>query len=166
MTSVAIDHFVSIAYTLKDATSGEVLDETSKSAPLSYLHGRGELVPGLEAALEGKVAGDAAKITLDPAEGYGARDNDRVITVPRDRFNEAPEVGTTVQASGANGHPLRFTVAEVDANTITLDGNHPLAGRTLTFDLEIVSVREATELELNGGQNHCSSGSCGGGCHC
>ncbi len=162
MTTVATDHIVSIAYTLTDAESGEVLDQSSKEGPLKYLHGHGQLVPGVEQALEGKAGGHATKITLEAADAYGERDEERVLTVPKDRFgDELPEVGAIVQAATADGHAHRLKVIKVEDDEITMDGNHPLAGRRLTFDLEVVDVRAATEQELAHGHAHCGGGGCG-----
>lgn len=162
MTNVAGDHIVSIAYTLTDADSGEVLDQSTKENPLKYLHGHGQLVPGVEKALEGKESGHTAEVTLEAADAYGDHDEERVLTVPKERFgDELPEVGAVVQAATADGHAFRLRVTKVEGDQITMDGNHPLAGRKLTFALEVVEVRAATEQELSHGHAHCGGGGCG-----
>jgi FKBP-type peptidyl-prolyl cis-trans isomerase SlyD len=162
MTTVAGDHIVSIAYTLTDTDSGEELDKSTKEEPLKYLHGHGQLVPGVEQALEGQTSGHSTKLTLEAADAYGERDEDRVLTVPMERFgDETPEVGAVVQAATADGHAFRLKVTKVEGDEITMDGNHPLAGRKLTFELEVVEVRPATEEELSHGHAHCGGGGCG-----
>lgn len=176
-TTIASDHIVAITYKLTDADSGEVLDESGRDEPLQYLHGHGQLVDGLEAALDGKASGFGTTITLAAADAYGDRDEERVITVPKDRFSEMPEIGQVVQASGPDGHAFRLKVSKIEDDSITLDGNHPLAGRRLTFEVEVTDVRAATEHELSHGHAHCGhdhgdhgcgghgEGGCGGG-HC
>lgn len=174
-TSVASDHIVAITYKLTDADSGEVLDETGEDEPLQYLHGHGQLVDGLEAALEGQTSGFGTTVTLAAADAYGERDEERVITVPKDRFSDMPQIGQVVQASGPDGHAFRLKVSKIENDEITLDGNHPLAGRRLTFEVAVTEVRAATEQELAHGHAHCGhdhghgcgdhGDGCGGG-HC
>ncbi|MBW2734757.1 MAG: peptidylprolyl isomerase [Deltaproteobacteria bacterium] len=161
--SVAADQIVSIHYSLEDAESSEALDSSGGGAPLEYLHGRGQLVPGLEKALEGKDAGEKLEVKIPPEEAYGVVDAERIIKVPRENFDEDVEVGQAVQAATPDGHPIRLRVTAVEGDEITLDANHPLAGRTLAFSVEIVAVRPATEEELTRSHHHCGSGSCGSG---
>lgn len=156
-----------IHYTLKN-DEGVVLDSSRDREPLEYLHGNGNLISGLEAQLEGKEAGDSFTAVIPPAEGYGEYDERLIAKVPRSQFeSEAPiEVGMSFQASTIGG-PMIVRVTEISDDEITVDGNHELAGKTLHFDVEVVSVREATDEELipqfaGGCGGGCSS--CGGGC--
>ena len=144
---------VTIDYTLTD-DEGEVLDTSKGGTPLSYLHGTGSIVPGLESALEGKKAGDALKVTVAPAEGYGDRDERLVQEVPRDRLPaDEVELGMRFEVRGDQGE-LTVTVVSMDDANVTLDGNHPLAGVTLSFDVTVVEVRDATAEELEHGHAH------------
>lgn len=145
---------VSIHYTLKN-DAGEVLDTSSGHEPLAYLHGSGNIVPGLEKALEGKQAGDSVSVSVTPEEGYGPRHDGLVQEVPRAAFEGVDEIEPDMQfhAEGPAG-PLVLTVTKVEGDTITVDGNHPLAGETLHFAVEVTEVRDATEEELEHGHVH------------
>ena len=124
------------------ADAGEVLDSSRGREPLSYLHGAGNIVPGLEEAMEGKRAGDAFKVDVAPEDGYGIHHDGLVQDVPRGAFQgvDTIEPGMSFQASTPQGvHSV--TVTKVTADTITVDGNHPLAGQTLHFDVEVTEVR-------------------------
>jgi len=149
---------VTIDYTLTD-DRGEVLDTSQGQEPLVYIQGSGSIIPGLETALEGKSAGDALKVTIAPAQGYGERDEELVQAVPRERFPPGGEltVGMRFQAQGANGSHV-VTVVGVDEKQVTVDANHPLAGVTLSFDVKVVEVREATPDELKHGHVHGKGG--------
>lgn len=153
------DRVVSIDYTLKDK-DGTVIDTSKNSTPLEYMHGRGSLIPGLEKELDGKKAGDAITAVIEPKDAYGEYDESLVIKVPRSQFDPGIEIkeGMQFQASTPGG-PAIVTVTSVTADEVTVDANHELAGKTLYFDVNVVSVREATEDELNP-----PSGGCGGGC--
>lgn len=152
---------VSIHYTLRD-DAGNVLDSSSGRAPLAYLHGNGKLVPGLESALDGKSAGDKLIVTVAPEQGYGVRDAGLVQILPRTKFAGDAEIapGMQFQAKGAGGVRL-ITVTSVERDLVTVDANHPLAGKTLHFQVEITEVRQATREELEhrhvhgpGGHHH------------
>ncbi|HEY8944224.1 MAG TPA: peptidylprolyl isomerase [Polyangiaceae bacterium] len=144
---------ITIDYTLTD-DSGEVLDSSEDDGPLSYLHGFGNIVPGLEAALEGKNPGDTLQVTVAPVDGYGERDEKLVQAIPRNRFPKGDiEVGMRFSADSAAG-PRMLTVVAVDQKEVTVDGNHPLAGQTLSFDVTVREVREATEEEIEHGHVH------------
>jgi FKBP-type peptidyl-prolyl cis-trans isomerase SlyD len=149
---------VTIDYTLTD-DRGEVLDTSEGQEPLVYIQGAGSIIPGLETALEGKAAGDALKVTIAPADGYGDRDEELVQSVPRERFPVGGEitVGMRFHAQGANGTHL-VQVVKVDDKSVTVDANHPLAGVTLSFDVKIIEVREATADELQHGHVHGKGG--------
>jgi FKBP-type peptidyl-prolyl cis-trans isomerase SlyD len=148
---------VTIDYTLTD-DKGEVLDTSQGSQPLTYLHGSGNIIPGLETALEGRATGDSFRVVVDPPEGYGERDERLVQSVPRARFpTREVEVGMQFQIEGQGG-TLVVTVIGVDAEVVTLDGNHPLAGATLSFDVTVLDVRDATLEELSHGHAHGEGG--------
>lgn len=149
---------VLIHYTLT-SDSGETLDSSEGREPLGYLHGFGNIIPGLENALVGKKAGDKLKVSIPPAEAYGVREDALVQIVPRSAFGGAPdlEVGMQFQAQTPEGVRV-VTVVDVAGDDITLDGNHPLAGETLHFDVEVTEVRAATEEELTHGHVHGAGG--------
>lgn len=145
----------SIEYTLKD-NEGQVLDTSEGREPLTYLHGSGNLVPGLESALEGNGEGDSVSVTVDPAEGFGERDENLIQQVPKTAFEgvESIEAGMRFQASDENGQGRIVTVTEVADDEVTVDANHPLAGVPLNFDVNVVEVREASEEEIEHGHAH------------
>ncbi len=146
---IAKDMVVSITYTLTDET-GAVIDSSDRSDPLSYLHGHGQIIPGLEKALEGHRPGDSADIQIPASEGYGQRDPERIITVARDLFGFDVTEGDYVQAEQQDGTKIPFHVVGLTDTEVTLDGNHPLAGKDLHFSVTIVDVRAATGDELPG----------------
>ena len=151
------DKVVSIEYTLKDA-DGNVID-ASNGRPLAYLHGHGQIIPGLEKALEGRQVGDRITVTVPAAEGYGERIEQLVQQVPRQMFQgvDKIEVGMRFEAQSEQGvHSVEVT--QVDGDMITVDGNHPLAGKDLNFEVEIVGIRDATEEELAHGHAHGEGG--------
>ena len=145
---------VSIDYILTDA-KGEVLDRSSKGKPLQFIHGLGHLIPGLEKALEGKAAGESLQAKIPHAEGYGARDESLMQSLPKDNFEEIPDlqVGMELEAEGDEGIRI-ITVVGIEGDKVIVDGNHPLAGVDLNFDVNIVAVRAATTDELGHGHVH------------
>lgn len=154
------DRVVSIHYTLKDET-GEVLDTSDGRDPLDYVHGAGQIIPGLESELEGKKEGDNFSVVIQPEDGYGSRDESLVHEVQKTEFDAPDEIEVGMQFRvGAEGGNLIMVVAGVHDETVTLDGNHPLAGVTLSFDVDIAGVREATEDELKASRHVHNSG-CG-----
>jgi FKBP-type peptidyl-prolyl cis-trans isomerase SlyD len=152
---VAPNAIVTIDYTLTDDT-GEVLDSSRDTEPLSYIHGLGAIIPGLEAALEGRVAGDAFQIAITPELAYGHRDDSLQQVVARTMLDvgEELELGMRFQAETADGRTSILTITALEGDQVTLDGNHPLAGMTLHFDVKVMAVREATEEELDHGHAH------------
>jgi FKBP-type peptidyl-prolyl cis-trans isomerase SlyD len=152
--TIAKDRVVSIDYTLTN-DKGEVLDTSQGRAPLEYLHGAGNLISGLETALAGQSPGDQMNVTVQPAEGYGDRDEGLVANVGREAFQgiEELQVGMRFQADTSQGTRL-FTVTEIEGDQVKIDGNHPLAGEVLNFDVTVRDVREATETELEHGHAH------------
>ncbi len=151
---------VSIHYTVKDQDGNQV-DSSIGGEPLEYLHGNGYLIIGLEKQLEGKAPGDKLTCTVEPKEAYGEYDESMVIEVNKSQFDAGVDIEVGMQFQAGGGQIV--TVKKVDGDTVTIDANHELAGKTLTFDVEIVDVREATEEELNPQGCGCG-GSCGGGC--
>lgn len=151
---IAADTVVTLEYTLTD-DSGEVID-ASDGEPLEYLHGQGQLVPGLERQLEGHKAGETLAVDVLPAEGYGDHEPARVVQVERNELpaDLDPEVGMELNTEGPNGEPITLWITDVSETEITLDGNHPLAGQTLHFNIEVRAVRAATEEELTHGHVH------------
>lgn len=149
---------VSIHYTLKN-DAGDVLDSSSGREPLAYLHGTGNIIPGLEKALEGKAAGEKMNVSVAPEEGYGERHDGLIQEVPRDAFQGVDDIqpGMQFHAQGPSG-PMVVTVKEVGEGTVKVDGNHPLAGETLHFDVEVAEVREATAEEQEHGHVHGAGG--------
>jgi FKBP-type peptidyl-prolyl cis-trans isomerase SlyD len=145
---------VTLHYTLRD-DQGAVIDTSSGRAPLSYLHGKGNIIPGLEQALAGKSAGDRLEVTVAPEQGYGPRDERLVQTLPRSRFEQgtALQPGMQLRATTPRGARI-VTVVKVERDFVTVDGNHPLAGRTLHFAVEVAEVRRATHEEVSHGHVH------------
>lgn len=151
---IAKNAVVSIDYTLTD-DNGQVIDTSEGRGPLSYLHGSGNVIPGLENALEGKTEGDKVNVTVPPEEGYGDRDESLIQAVPKKMFAETaePEPGMQFQAMGPDGARI-LTVMKVEGDQVTVDANHPLAGQQLNFDVAIVNIREASEEEVEHGHVH------------
>jgi len=150
---IAKNTVVAISYTLKDP-DGNMIDQSQDNAPFHYLHGAGNIIPGLESELDGKQAGDALNVAINPQDGYGQRDDSLVRTVPRNMFDtDTIQAGMQFTAHSENGHRL-VTVVNVDGDNVTLDENHPLAGVTLHFDVKVMDVRAATEEELDHGHAH------------
>ena len=145
---VAKDRVVSIDYTLKDQ-KGNLLETSQGREPLRYIHGQGQIMTGLESALEGAGTGEKKDVTVTPEKGYGPRDQSLVRRVSKNVFEgvEGPEVGMRFRARTQEGERI-FAVTDIAGDTVTIDGNHPLAGVTLKFQVEVKDVREATREEL------------------
>jgi FKBP-type peptidyl-prolyl cis-trans isomerase SlyD len=152
--SIAPDQVVSINYTLRD-DAGEVIDQSAAGEPLTYLHGHGNLIPGLERELAGKSTGDRVQVKIAPVDGYGEYDRALVQKVPRRALKGIADVrvGIRLQAQTADG-ARAVTVTQLTGDMVTLDGNHPLAGQNLNFDVEVAQVRAATAEELAHGHVH------------
>ena len=152
--AIGTDSVVSIHYTLKDDT-GTVLDRSETGEPLAYLHGHGKLIAGLEQELTGKNSGDELTVTVPAAQGYGEYDESLVQSVPRRSLRGIKDVkvGMRLHAQSAEGTQA-LTVTKILGDMVTLDGNHPLAGKSLHFDVRIEEVRAATEEELSHGHVH------------
>ena len=146
------DAVVLIHYTLKN-DAGEVLDSSAGHDPLAYLQGHGNIIPGLEEALEGRSAGDKMLVSVPPEKGYGVKDDGLIQQVPKRAFQGEVRAGMQFTAS-TQGGPRTVVVTRVQGDMVTVDGNHPLAGETLHFDVEITEVRAASEEELSHGHVH------------
>jgi FKBP-type peptidyl-prolyl cis-trans isomerase SlyD len=168
MLTISENKVVTFEYTLKN-DNGEIIDSSTDNMPITYLHGSGNIIPGLEYELEGKKIGDKFHASIEPEDGYGIRHEELVQTIDRDRFSHLPniEVGMQVQAYDEDGMQL-LTIVDISGNDVTLDANHPLSGQRLHFDIEIIDMREATEEEIEFGlYGNCDCGDaqgCGGGC--
>ncbi len=146
---------VSMHYTLTD-DDGNVLDSSEGSEPLAYLHGGGNIIPGLEKALTGKIKGDSLEVSVAPEEAYGESRPELVQVVNKAAFQgvDKVEAGMMFETQSPDGAVQRIMVKNVEGDEVTIDGNHPLAGVPLNFAVEIVEVREATEEEIAHGHSH------------
>jgi len=155
---IAENTVVSFHYTLTD-DAGKVIDSPAGREPLTYMHGTGQIVPGLEKVMTGRSEGDQFKVDVTPAEGYGERHAELEQQVPREAFQgvENVEPGMQFQGRGPQG-VINVTVTKVENDVVFIDGNHPLAGQTLHFDVEVTGVREATAEETSHGHVHGAGG--------
>lgn len=146
---------VSMHYTLTD-NDGNTIDSSEGADPLVYLHGAGNIIPGLEKALLGKTQGDSLQVDVEAAEGYGEIKPEMIQLVPRSAFEgvESIEVDMAFEAHTPEGGVQRIVVREIEGDQITVDANHPLAGMDLHFKVEILAVRDATEEEKSHGHAH------------
>ena len=150
---IAKNSVVTIDYTLKDP-QGQVIDSSVGKQALPYLHGAGNLIPGLERELEGKQAGDQLSVKVPPEDAYGVRNEELVQVVPKSAFQGANvTVGMQFRTQGKTGDQV-VTVTKIDGDNVTVDANHPLAGIPLAFDVTIKDVRAATKEELAHGHVH------------
>jgi FKBP-type peptidyl-prolyl cis-trans isomerase SlyD len=146
---------VSIHYTLTD-DSGDVLDSSAAGQPLDYLHGAGNLIPGLESRLAGQTPGTHLNVAVPPEEAYGEHDPRAIQEVPREAFPAGVDIqpGMQFRAEGPGGETVPVWIADVTAESVTVDFNHPLAGETLHFDVTVLSVRDASTEEIEHGHPH------------
>ena len=151
---IAKDRVITLAYTLKD-NDDNLLDQ-SDDGSFCYLHGASNIIPGLESALTGKVVGDELSVSIPPEDAYGVRDTAREQDVPRSAFpaEQEIEVGMQFHAEGPDGQAIMVTISKVEDDTITVDGNHPLASVHLNFDVKIMDIRDASTEELEHGHVH------------
>ena len=149
MNVVQPNSYVTVAYVLKD-DDGEVLDasDAEDGEPIEYVHGYGMLVPGLEAALAGLKSGEKKKITVGADEGYGERDEELMMELDRGEFPETVQPGDEFVAASPDGEEVVLHVVEVNEDSVLVDANHPLAGMTLHYEIEVKSIRGATEAEI------------------
>ncbi len=155
---IAENRVITLNYILKD-DEGNIID-SAEDGSFAYLHGAANIIPGLEHALQGKSAGDELSVAIKPEQGYGERNEDMTQVVPRNMFDtdEEIKVGMQFHAESPDGQPLSVTVVNVSDSEVTIDGNHPLAGVNLNFDVKILEIREATEEELEHGHAHGAGG--------
>lgn len=152
---IAKDCVAALEYTLK-GDDGQVIDTNVGGQPLLYLHGHGNLVPGLESQLVGKAEGDVLAVVVAPADGYGERDEARTFEVPKSSLPQGvvPTKGMALTMRDAEGHSMPVTIAKVKLNTVLMDGNHPLAGQNLNFEVKVLSVRKGKREEIAHGHAH------------
>ncbi|MDH5425527.1 MAG: peptidylprolyl isomerase [Gammaproteobacteria bacterium] len=154
MTKIAKNTVVSLDYTLTN-DAGDVLDK-SENGQFVYLHGSNNIIPGLEAALTDKTLNDEFKVSIEADDAYGQKDDSKKQVVGREMFEPGSpiEVGTQFHAQSPEGDMLVITVTDVAGDEITIDGNHPLAGERLHFDVKVTDIREASEEEVAHGHVH------------
>lgn len=151
---------ITINYILKD-DEGKLIDK-SEDASFSYLHGHNNIIPGLETALEDKSKGDSFSLVLEPKDAYGEYNPAITQVIKREAFGDNEiEVGMQFHAQSDAGQPVLITISEINGDDVTIDGNPPLAGVTLHYDVEVMEVRDATEEELSHGHVHAHGQSCG-----
>ena len=157
--TIAQQKVVSIHYKVVDVDSGETIDSSEGKEPMTYLHGAQNIIPGLEKALEGKSVGDELEVTIAPEDAYGEYSDERVQQVPMEAFQgvEKVEPGMAFTAQTEQG-PINLVVTEVHEAVVTVDANHPLAGKSLQFSVKVDSVRDASEEELSHGHVHGEGG--------
>ncbi|GAB1445089.1 MAG: peptidylprolyl isomerase [Cyclobacteriaceae bacterium] len=147
---ISNDAVVSIHYTLSD-NDGNILDSSSGKDPLHYLHGHGNLIIGMEEGLEGKANGDRVSLTIAPEKGYGEKSDKLIQKVPKSAFGDQ-RVDKGMQFNTENGHIV--TITDIGKDDVTVDGNHPLAGVHLNFEVEVINIRQATKEEVEHGHVH------------
>ncbi|WP_308367837.1 MULTISPECIES: peptidylprolyl isomerase [unclassified Microbulbifer] len=152
---IANHSVVEMHYTLKDA-DGTVIDSSADGEPLKYLQGVGNIIPGLEQEMLDKSIGDKFTAVIPPEEAYGPQNPELIQTLPRSAFGgvDKLEVGMAFRAQSTEGQPIEVEIIDIDGDQVTINGNHPLAGVELHFDIEVVSVREATPEEIDHGHVH------------
>ena len=157
-----------IEYTVKNS-KGEIVDSNKGQAPLEFIAGKGQIIPGLEKEVEQMNVGEEKTITVPASEAYGDYNPEMVQELPRDQFQGIDlQKGMTLYGQTPEGQTIAVTVKDFDDQKVVIDYNHPLAGEDLTFDVKVVTKREATAEEaltgqVGGGHEHCGSGSCGCG---
>jgi len=156
---------VGIEYELTEAGENEVLDSNKGGAPLEFVMGKGQIIPGLEKGLVGMSEGDTADILVKAEDAYGQRDEEAIQKLPREQFEGIElQKGMQLYGQGQQGETIQVTVVDFDDKEVTVDFNHPLAGKDLMFNVKVVSERDATEQEAATGQvdnGGCEDGSCG-----
>lgn len=152
------DKVVSLVYSLKN-DAGEELDRGDRNDPFAYLHGHNQIVPGLENELLGMTKGQSKKITVAAKDGYGEFDATLLFQVNRGQFPPGAKLQEGLQfQSSHEGRAIIFTVEKIEGDAVTVNGNHPLAGQTLHFEVEVLDIRDATEEEISHGHAHGPSG--------
>ena len=156
--TVKKDKVVEMHYTLKN-DAGEVIDSSKDQDPMPFLHGHGNIIPGLEKALEGMKVGESCDVSIEPKEAYGEYRDDIIREIPMDALQgiDDLQVGMQLQSQDENGNPFIVSVKEIKDNSVVVDGNHPLAGETLHFSVSIENVRNASPEEIDHGHVHTGS---------
>ncbi|MBP1680688.1 MAG: FKBP-type peptidyl-prolyl cis-trans isomerase SlyD [Proteobacteria bacterium] len=169
--SISDNQVVSIHYELRNVDNGEILDSNINAAPLSFIVGKGQIIPGLEEKIKELKAGENADIKVAAADAYGIYDENAVQTLPKEQFAGLElQVGMTLYGQGEHGETVQVIVKNFNDETVEIDFNHPLAGKDLLFAISILEVREATADEIlngyvGGGHGGCGCGSGGCGSH-
>lgn len=169
--SISDNQVVSIHYELRNVDNGEILDSNINAAPLSFIVGKGQIIPGLEEKIKELKAGENADIKVAAADAYGIYDENAVQTLPKEQFAGLElQVGMTLYGQGEHGETVQVIVKNFNDDTVEIDFNHPLAGKDLLFAISILEVREATADEIlngyvGGGHGGCGCGSGGCGSH-
>ncbi|MDR3162695.1 MAG: peptidylprolyl isomerase [Helicobacteraceae bacterium] len=168
--SIVKNTVVSIEYEVKDALSGELIDSNKGGGALEFLMGGGHIVQGLEEAVSLMSEGESRRLVVPSEKAYGTYDADALERIEKEQFNGIDlREGMTLYGSSENGQNVQVTVKSIDADTVTIDYNHPLAGKNLDFDVRVVKTREATAHEIATGvleNSECCGGEGGCGCHC
>jgi len=156
---IASNKVATLHYTLKD-DKGALIESSVGNEPLTYIHGIGNLIPGLETKLEGKTVGDKLSVVVKAEDAYGERDEELIEEVERTEFDDGEEleVGKEFQYDDEDGNIFHVRVVKMDDKMVTIDGNHPLAGQTLAFEVEVLGVRDASKEELEHGHVHGAGG--------
>jgi FKBP-type peptidyl-prolyl cis-trans isomerase SlyD len=149
------DKVVTLHYHLTNA-EGQVIESSRGSDPLTYLHGTGTILSSLENALTGLDVGATKTVELAPADAYGEHDATKIETLPRGAFDQVPnlEVGMLLEGQDRDGQTFTVHVMDIREDSVVIDANHPLAGETLTFEIEVLDIRDATSEELTHGHVH------------
>ena len=165
-TRIGENHVVELHYRIQDL-DGQLLDSSIGFEPITYLQGAGNIIQGLESALNNVSAGEKLQIVIPPSQGYGMRNESLVIAVPRHEFESDGAIvkGMSYQIQSSSGNEQHVIVVDVNDDVIVFDANHPLAGRELLYDVEVLSVRKATAAEIEAGLP-LSAGDCGPQCKC
>ena len=157
--SISQNKVVTFHYQVVDVDSNEIIDSSEGGAPMVYLHGHQNIIPGLEKALEGKKAGDELEVTVVAADAYGVYSDERVQQVPMAAFEGVDQIEPGMAFTAQTEHgPVSLIVTEVDETTVTVDANHPLAGKDLRFSVKVDAVRDASAEELAHGHVHGEGG--------
>ena len=161
---------IGIEYTLKDANTGEHLDSNVGQAPLEFISGKGQIIPGLESKLVEMSANEEADVLVQPIDAYGEYNEEAVQTLPKEQFAGIELVeGMSLYGTGEHGETVQVVVKSFNDAEVVIDYNHPMAGKTLMFSVAILSLRDATEEEIQtgvvGGMAAMGGGCCGGGGH-
>lgn len=160
MADVVQDGKVVVLHYVLEGADGKVIESTRGQSPMAYLHGRGNVVPGLERALAGREVGDRFTVDVSAEDAYGARKGNGAVAVPRKEFPRKMDLrpGMGLQIRGSDGTPVPVWVTKVHGSKVWIDVDHPLAGQALRFDVEVVGVRDPLPEELDHGHAHGSDG--------